>query len=67
MTSDFSAATMDAAGNGSIFPNVVETINFESGLLDPVKFNSSLRVKSRDFLICRGLENLPYARSLEKN
>lgn len=40
---------MDAAGDGSIFPNVMETINFESGLLDPVKFNSNLRVKSRDF------------------
>lgn len=49
MTSDFSAAAMDAAGDGSIFPNVMETINFESGLLDPVKFNSNLRVKSRDF------------------
>ena len=58
---------MGAADNGSIFPNVGETINFETGLLDPVKFNSGLRVKAIDLLICRGLENLPYARSLEKN
>lgn len=54
---------MDAAGNGSTFPNVGETMNFDSGLLDPVKFNSSLRVKSIDFLICRVLENLQMCKS----
>lgn len=65
MTPEFSAAAMDARDNGAVFSSVRATIKFESGLLYTIRFNSSLRVKSIEFLIYKDLENLPYADSLK--
>lgn len=57
---------MDETDDGAVLSDFRETINFESAFLYPIIFNSSLRVKSIDFLICKDLENLPHADPLKK-
>lgn len=54
---------MDAAENRAVFSKVREAVNFESGLLYPIKFNSNIRVKMHRF---SDRQNLPCADPLKR-